>query len=145
MSDAGPEVKSAVTRELLRLTGCEHRIACPYTRTSNSPVERSHRSILNILRKFAQDNPTDWPKLLPYAVLAYNLTKNDTTGYTPLNLLHNISATNPLDYKIPPPLDRANKTQEAAYKYWINKLKHIRATARHNAIQSKIKQKKYYE
>ena len=145
LSDGGPEVKSAVTRELLRLTGCEHRIACPYTSTSNSPVERSHRSILNILRKFAQDNPTDWPKLLPYAVLAYNSTKNDTTGYTPLNLLHNISATNPLDYKIPPPLDRANKTQEAAYKYWINKLKHIRATARDNAIQSKIKQKKYYD
>ena len=89
MLDGGPENKSQITKELFRLTGCEHRIIIPYNPTGSSVVERSHKTILGIIRKYAMSEPKLWPSLLPYATLAYNSSVNATTGYIPLQLLNN--------------------------------------------------------
>ena len=141
--DNGPENISHITRSLCYLTGVKQCFITPYRSQSNAPVERSHQTILALLRRFAQQEQS-WSKLLSYVTLAYNSTKNETTGYSPIELFFNISATDPLKYKLPKPELDTPHNQQAAYVMWRKRIREIRRIARTNALNSKRKQIKYY-
>ena len=145
LTDGGAENMGKITKLLFQLTGCEHRITTPQNPTGNSCVERSHSTILTLLRRLTHEEPNLWPKLLPYAVLAYNSTKNETTGFAPLSLLCNIPITHPLAHKIKPPELDICKTEKSARKHWLDKLNDMRRIAKLTSIQSKIKQKAKFD
>ena len=50
---------------------------------SDGQTERANRTILQMLRTTAEDNPADWPNRLPAIVAAYKMTPHSSTGVNP--------------------------------------------------------------
>ena len=138
--DSGPENISNITKQLFYLTGIKQNF-CSFYHPQSNVVERNNQSILSLLRKFCQDEPSSWASMLPYVTLSYNSTLNETTGYTPISLLTGISVVDPIKYKIPdPPLDCCENTK-TAHNLWRKKILTLRQVARKHSLDSKRIQK----
>ena len=74
----------------------------PYHPMSNGTVERFHRDLNAMLRKFSNGNNTLWEEYLPHALLAARNTVNSRTGHTPFYLLYGRDAIMPLDTILAP-------------------------------------------
>ena len=59
----------------------------PYHPQTNGPVERSHQTIMCMIRKLGEDKKADWPSHLAEIVHAYNATQSTVTRYSPHYLM----------------------------------------------------------
>ena len=64
---------------------------------SNANIERTNRTLLNMLAKTADKNQPNWSELLPYVILAYRTSVHESTSYTPYCPLFGPEATLPID------------------------------------------------
>ena len=51
-------------------------------------VERFNRTLTDMLAKIVKENGKDWDLQLPYVLLAYRATPQESTGETPFYLLY---------------------------------------------------------
>src|SRR4051794_4629957 len=50
---------------------------------TDGQTEIMNRSLEQILRAYTNEHQDNWDQLLPYAEIAYNNSKNSSTGYSP--------------------------------------------------------------
>ena len=81
-SDQGNEFKRVVDK-LLNLVGIDHVVTSAYNPRCNGLVERVGQTIDEMLRKYTENNPTDWPLWLPFVAMCYRAKKHSSTGFTP--------------------------------------------------------------
>ena len=60
-------------------------------------MKRLNKSLLKILCKLISDYRREWADFLPKAVLAYNTSVHESTGFTPYLLMFRREAILPLD------------------------------------------------
>ena len=100
-SDQGANVDGAVFQGLCDLIGAAKTWTTPYHPQGDGQVERLNKSLVKILSKLISDHRRDWadfvPKFVPKAVLAYNTSVHESTGYTPYRLMFGREAILPLD------------------------------------------------
>lgn len=84
LSDQGPDFESHTIRELCELAGIKKVHTTPYHPRGN-PVERFNRTLLQMLGTLSQPDKLHWKDFVKPLVHAYNCTKNDTTGFPPMN------------------------------------------------------------
>jgi hypothetical protein len=102
-------------------------------------VERVHSDLKKFLRILVEKDIKNWSKYLPYAVFNYNCTINDSTKFSPFNILFGKVA------KLP------NVSDDKIYTYddYVSQLKfivrNIQEAAKLNCINNKLKSKKYYD
>jgi len=60
-------------------------------------VERLNKSVVKILSKLMSDHHRDWADCVPKALLAYNTSIHELTGFTPYRLMFGREAILPLD------------------------------------------------
>ena len=69
----------------------------PYHPQGDGQVERLNKSLVKILSKLISDHRRDWADCLPKALLAYNTSVHESTGFTPYRLMFGREAILPLD------------------------------------------------
>ena len=142
LSDQGSNFVSSIFKEMCKLLKIKKLQTTAYRPQSNGSCERSHRVLVEYLRCFINKSQNDWDSWTKYAMFAYNTTPNSSTGYTPFEL---VFGRKPL---IPSALTRSPEIQYN-YEIYANELKsrlqHANAIARANLIQSKEKNKEYYD
>ena len=76
----------------------------PYHPQSDGLVEQFNRTLLNMLSIFCKDNETTWDLQLPYVMMAYRTSVQESTGATPFSLMFGREAKLPVDimYGQPP-------------------------------------------
>ncbi|GBG80586.1 hypothetical protein CBR_g31046 [Chara braunii] len=91
--DRGSEFTSNEVRTLLAGYG----VVANYTTAAhpqvNAPVERGHSTIKNLLAKWTEGKPDQWPKFLRVAFFVENVTVKRTTKYAPATLWYGRHAT----------------------------------------------------
>ncbi len=77
--------------ELARL-GIEHCVSSPYHPQSQGAIERAHRTLKEILRKYATQYGSSWDDDLPYLLFVLRDAPNESTGFSPFELVfaHNV-------------------------------------------------------
>ncbi len=80
-SDNGSEFVNALVAELVALYGVQHRRIQAYTPRANGQVERTNRSILEVLRKTLHGYHAQWTQHIPYVQLALNTRKSTATQH----------------------------------------------------------------
>lgn len=85
-SDQGGCYESKLFSETLSVLGVKKSHTSAYNPKCNGMVERSNRSILQILRCLCNE-VSDWEDKLPLAVIAYNSRVHSSTGVTPSRLM----------------------------------------------------------
>lgn len=91
LSDVGGEFDNKLMEELRAIMGIEHVFTKGYNPRENGVTERFNRTLISMLRKKVRV-PSEWDKMLPYCVFAYNTTVHEATGESPFFVLHGIDA-----------------------------------------------------
>jgi hypothetical protein len=107
-------------------------------------VERVHRSLNSLMAKVVSETQRDWSRLLPACVMAYNVSKHESTSFSPYYLMHGREAICPLDLLVDTPQpDVPAKTNEYAEEL-VERLKTaFRAVAAHGCGQVERMKRNY--
>ena len=88
LSDDGREFKNAVLACLEKIIGVEeHVFSTPYHKQSNGINERSHRSLMKMVRTMVSSEGSSWDEVLDGIILAYNSAIHQAHGRSPFFLM----------------------------------------------------------
>jgi len=82
-SDLGRNFESNLFHELCTLVGTTKSHTTAFHPQSDGQSERLIKSVIQMLKAVAEENPTTWPKRLPTIMAAYRMSIHKTTGVTP--------------------------------------------------------------
>jgi len=86
-SDEGKEFANDVIKELTKLFSIDFRLSTPHAHHSRGTVERTNRTLEEILRKSFDGASSEWHHLLGSATLFYNISIRRTSKSSPYSLL----------------------------------------------------------
>ena len=86
VSDRDPRFDSEFWREVLAGARTELRMSTAYHPQTDGQTERANRTLLAMLRKFANSSGTNWEDELPWLEFSYNNNLNSVTGFSPFYL-----------------------------------------------------------
>ncbi|GBG81454.1 hypothetical protein CBR_g32445 [Chara braunii] len=95
--DRGSEFTYAEVKALLKKYGVIAEYTTAAHPQANAPVERGHSTITNLLAKWTNDRPNQWPNFLRVAFFVDNITIRRSTGYAPATLWYGRHATFPIE------------------------------------------------
>ena len=101
ISDRGRQFVADTVEELLRLCTSQFRHSTPYHPQTNGLVERTNRTLTNMLAMYVSSKHKNWDDILPFITYAYNTAKHETTDFTPFYLLYARSPRSCLDTILP--------------------------------------------
>ena len=87
LSDNGKEFVNQVVDKMYQLTGIERKVTSPYKPSTNGLTERFNQTLVRMLSKHAEDDPTNWHKWIPYVLLSYRSKVQSTLDYSPYELM----------------------------------------------------------
>lgn len=71
LSDQGKEFLNSVVDHILTLYNIDRKMTSIYNPRTNGLTERFNQTLVNAIRKHAETDEINWPKWLPFALLAY--------------------------------------------------------------------------
>lgn len=113
-SDQGPDFESRLIKELCEIAGIRKIRTTPYHPRGN-PVERFNRTLLDMLGTLENKSKSQWREFVKPLVHAYNCTKNDTTGFSPYELMFGREPRLPVDLAFGLPLTDTEHTSHSQY------------------------------
>lgn len=84
-SDRGSEFANELMKNICKIMKIEQKFSAPYHHQSIGALERNHRVLNEFLLNFVEDN--EWPKWINYFAFAYNTVPNDSTHFSPYELI----------------------------------------------------------
>ena len=88
LADQGSNFMSSLMCQLCKLLGIKKINTSPYHPQANGLVKNFNGTLKKMLKCYAQDEPTDWDKHIPYVLFAYREAPHESTGYSPFELLY---------------------------------------------------------
>ena len=103
LSDRGAEFTSCVWESLTQVLGTNIRMASPYYPQGNAVIERSHRTLNNMLRTMLLEKKgKGWSTLLPSIMLYMNSMIQEQTGVSDCEILFGQNPNLPSDLSFAP-------------------------------------------
>ena len=139
-SDQGREFESELFQELCRLLEIDKTQTVPYRPQSDGLVERFNRTVQQMLAMFVNEHRDDWDDHLPYVMMAYRASVQESTGCTP-NLLFFAR-----EISLPPVEGRKPPSCPIEYVEWVRQASELAFEfARENLQTSAVRQKRLYD
>ena len=88
LSDRGSQFTSDVMREVYRLLSVAQVLSAPYHPQTNGLVERFNASLKTMLKRLMTSRPKDWDRYIPAALFAYREIPQESSGFSPFELLY---------------------------------------------------------
>ena len=88
ISDQGREFVNEVKKEMLALTGTEHRITSAYHPQTNGLTERFNQTLQTALLKVVNESQNDWDYHLSSILFAYRTSIQKTTKTSPFEVMY---------------------------------------------------------
>jgi len=95
-SDRASQFTSEMIREVYRLLDVKQSTTTPYHAMGNGVIENFNKTIKNLLKKVAAERPKDWHRYLGPLMFAVRDTPQDSTGFTPFELLYGYRVRTPM-------------------------------------------------
>lgn len=124
LSDCGLEFNNEVLNTLCRLLGVEKLRTSIYHPAGNGRCEKSHTQINKIVAKLVQDRHKDWPLYVRAVEFAYNISRHESTGYSPFFLQFGREAKTAVDVVLPVPADVAPPDVNEFADHLAGKMRH---------------------
>jgi len=143
-TDQGRNFESKLFYEMCQLTGVVKTRTTPFHPQSDGQTERMNRTLLQMLRCTADENPENWPHRLPTVMAAYRMTVHRVTGVTPNMAMLGREVLLPASLIARPPVRPANITVP-----FVKDLRDVMRDAHERIRQATKKeartQRKYYD
>ena len=88
LTDQGSNFTSQLLVEVYRLLHVNAIRTSPYHPQTDGVVERFNQTLKGMLRKTACEEGKDWDFYIPYVLFAYREVPQETTGFSPFELLY---------------------------------------------------------
>ncbi|BHF81940.1 hypothetical protein SprV_0802507500 [Sparganum proliferum] len=132
-SDCGSNFDSQLFKDVCDTLRIHKTRTTPYHPEGNSLVERTNRTLHNLLLAFSKDNHEhDWDVHLPFCLLAYRGSVHSSTGFTPHYLWTGRDIRLPIDLLYPLPTPDTTTPQDYA-----TRLREVIRSA-HNAARTTL-------
>ena len=103
LSDRGTEFTSVVWESLTQMLGAKIKLTAPYYPQGNAVIERSHRTLSNMMRTMLLEKKRrEWSSLLPSIMLYMNSMIQEKTGVSAGEILFGRSPNLPSDISFTP-------------------------------------------
>lgn len=86
-SDQGGEFVNNILKQLMKLLGSQHTFSTAYHPQTNGALERFHAVLRDHIRMYSTKKSHDWDQIVPLAIMCHNTSLNQSTGFTPHELL----------------------------------------------------------
>lgn len=142
VTDCGTEFLSRVFKEVCRLLKIKQTSTTPYHPQSNGSLERSHRTLGEYLRSFAEKDPKNWDTYVPFAMFCHNSTEHSSTKFQPYQLVYGHEIV------VPNSFTRHTEPQYNYEDYYLEMKKQMQEAhqlARTELLNNKAKSKERYD
>nr|XP_054768187.1 protein NYNRIN-like [Lytechinus pictus] len=95
-SDRGSNFTSSVFQEVMNQLGIRQVNSSPYNPQSQGALERYHQTLKTMIKSYCSENSGDWEKGIPFLLFASRDTPNESTGFTPFELVFGHEPRGPL-------------------------------------------------
>ena len=96
LSDQGKQFTSDLMKEVSRILSVKQLTTTPYHPACNGLVERFNGTLKSMLRKLCEEQPRQWNRYISALLFAYRDATQDSTGYSPFQLLYGRQVRGPL-------------------------------------------------
>ncbi|KAK3911416.1 Transposon Tf2-6 polyprotein [Frankliniella fusca] len=146
VTDQGSTFESALFKEVMAIyktRKCHVSVGRP---AGNGKVENYIRSLTRQIAVLAAEQPSNWPDLLPHVLHAYRASVNDTTGFSPYEVLYGRPMRVPQDLQhgVPPPglPEVAMSQYPGVLRDRLSKIHHL---VRENTHRATLRIKSHYD
>jgi hypothetical protein len=101
LSDNGSEFSNELMSKLCEMLNITRKTINPYQASTNGQCERFFSTYSNLMSTIINSKQTDWDRLTPYVLHAYNNTIHSSTGFTPTYLAYGREIIIPFDVCVP--------------------------------------------
>ena len=149
--DNMPSFKSEILTAVRRKLGIEANFSAPYHPQSHGAVERTNRTLEEMLRKFCNENCKQWDKFLPYLLFALREVPNSSTKFSPAELIfgrkmRGLLAVMRENWTVGDPVESQLKMPAAKYIQQLSdRIETALKTARENVEDAQRRNKEYYD
>ena len=146
-TDQGRNFESDLFAELCKILGINKTRTTPYAPWSDGLVERFNRTLQTMLKGLVNNERNDWDEHIPYVLMAYRSTPQQSTNCTPYKLLFGREMCLPIDLMVgkPRPM-RRQYTCETEYVEWLEEtIQHAHDYARQRLKLAARRQKNYHD
>ena len=147
LTDQGSNFMAELMQRVLELLQVSHIKTSPYHPQTDGLVERFNGTLKKMLNKFAQEHPKEWDKLIPYLLLAYREVPQESTGFSPFELLFGRHVRGPLDV-LKESWETKHKVGDDELTYVTEmreKLASMTELVQENLAKSQDRQKRWYD
>ena len=95
LTDQGTQFMSECMQEVSRLLSIKGLTSTPYHPICNGLVERWNGTLKSMLKRLCQDHPKQWHRLINPVLFAYREVPQESTGFSPFQLLYGRSVRGP--------------------------------------------------
>ena len=144
--DRDPSWLSQVFKEMCKLLEVSQSHTSPYHPSSDGLVERTIKTISQLLKILVNKERNTWSELLPFVELAYRSTPHDTTMFSPFRMCFGREMAVPADllFKTSPRI-RTRFPCTTNYVRWLrNSLEQTHEMARKHMGRSSERQRRSY-
>eukprot|EP00745_Piridium_sociabile_P005869 TRINITY_DN137899_c0_g1_i1.p1 TRINITY_DN137899_c0_g1~~TRINITY_DN137899_c0_g1_i1.p1 ORF type:complete len:280 (-),score=57.61 TRINITY_DN137899_c0_g1_i1:5-796(-) len=96
LTDRGTQFTSQMMKEVHRLLAIKAKYTTPYHAQCNGLVERFNGTLKSMLFKLAKEQPKEWDRWVPSLLFAYREVPQESTGYSPFELLYGRTVRGPM-------------------------------------------------
>ncbi|XP_076465997.1 uncharacterized protein LOC143297483 [Babylonia areolata] len=96
LTDRGTQFTSLVMQEVYRLLSVRGLTTTPYHAQCNRLVERFNATLKTMLRRLSHERPRAWDRWIPALLFAYREVPQESTGYSPFELLYGRTVRGPM-------------------------------------------------
>jgi len=143
-SDLGRNFESKLFHELCQLVGTTKSHMTAFHSCCDGQAERQIRSLVQMLKATANENPVTWPQRLPTLMSAYRMTVHKTTGITPNMAMLGREVMLPAAFIARPP-EEATRTSVPFVRDFRDALRNAHEKVRAATKATARIQKRYYD
>jgi len=147
--DQGSQFMSDVMAEVSRLLSIRNLVSTPYHPQTNGLVERFNGTLKAMLKKLCAERPRDWDRYLESVLFAYREVKQESTGFSPFELLYGRTVRGPM--AILRELwtkEQSSDEVRTTYQYVLNLRNRLEETCglvKDSLTKSSVKAKKHFD
>ena len=144
-SDQGAQFTSQLFQELCKLLGIDKTRTTAFHPASDGLIERTQRTIEDMLSKYIETNQRNWDEVLPLLLMAFRSSKQESSNFSPCMMMLGREIDLPVDLIYPSPSSEPKMSGDEYVVNLQNRMHRVHELARASLVEAGQKQKRLYD